>query len=182
MAQVGKTRFIEFRIADLDGNPVTNRDLTALSIFLTRDSNTCNDTVTLVNWGNDGRYYATYIPTNTGHDYLEVYDSLYDLRVIDAEDIEISDLPNVGILTQDFGGTASLSITDPDPTRFTIYVFLADDWASGRTQITYSQAATAVNADGSWAFALTVLHAIYTIVAIDAQHSETRVLATSLSV
>lgn len=191
MSQANKIRYIEFRIADLDGTPITNRDLSALQVTLFRDSTPCTDTVSLINWDNAGLYYASYTPSSRGHDYLEIYDPLYDFRVIDAEDIAPasdgsspdSDISQVVALTQDYGTEGRFTVIDRNPTRFNVLVFKSFDWQAGRIDPSYALAGTSVDEQGNWtAPILTVLPDTYHVIAIDSSSGETRVLAAFLKV
>lgn len=191
MAQANKTRYIEFRIADLNGVSVGNRDLSALQVTLYRDAQACTDVVTLTNWDNAGLYYASYKPTAKGHDYLEIYDPLYDLRFIDAEDISPatdgsspdSDISQVIGLTQDYGAEGRFKIEDRNPSRFNVLVYKSFDWQSGRTNPSYSIAGTSIDDLGNWtAPMLTVLPDTYHVVAVDSTSGENRVLAAFMKV
>jgi hypothetical protein len=186
MALVGSKRYIEFRIADTDGNAITNRDLAATTVgqrvlvSLFRDTVACADVVTLTNWSS-GRYYASYTPSASGHDYLEIYDELYDLRFIDAEDIEASSI--VEDLTQDLGGSGKYKVVDANPARFTLLVYRSFDWQSGRTDSSYSLAATRIDASGNWVDSpLSVLPDTYHLVLTDSSSGEIRIIATFLKV
>jgi hypothetical protein len=192
MASLNKPRYIEFRIVDIDDNPITARALTSTTVgqrvlvFFTRDTVACSDPVTLVNWGN-GRYYATYTPTATGHDYIEIFDELYDLRFIDAEDIvgegtdeQTSDVVSV---TQDYTSVGRLKVTQPNPQRFNLLVFNSFDWQSGRTNSNYSIIGTAIDASGNWVTpVLTLLPDTYHFVIMATDTDEVKVIAPFLKV
>src|SRR5262245_19327381 len=91
MLPSGRIRYIDFRLATLEGAPVTGRTLAVWSaapnrlIFL-RDTAVCNDALGLKDYG-DGRYTVSYSPSAPGHDYLEIYDQETDIAHIDIEDV-----------------------------------------------------------------------------------------------
>lgn len=188
MTQVGSLRYIEFRIADIDGNPVTNRDLAAVTpgqrvlVYLARDTVACSDPVTLTNWGSTGRYYASYTPSAVGHDYLEIYDELYDLRWIDVEDVASQSGGDTVTVNQDYGGVGRFVITDPDPETFTLYWFLSFDWQAGRQNPDYAVNGTAIDSSGNWVTtSLELVPDTYHVVALN-DTGIVHVLATFLQV
>jgi hypothetical protein len=178
MAQPGKQRYIEFRIVDIDGDPITDRDLEETTpgqrvlVSLFRDTVACTDPITLVNWGEDGKYYATYTPSAAGHDYLEIYDELYDLRYIDAEEVETplfslpdDELSDVITMTQDYGAVGRFKLELPEPEKYTLSFFRSIDWQSGRTDPSYAIIGTEIDPLGNWVSPeLTILPDTYHVV------------------
>lgn len=174
MAQVSTKRFIPWRIADVNGNPVTGRQLSALQVIFLRDSVACSDALNL-NEIQPGLYFLEYTPSAIGEDYIDIYDATNDERLVDDEVIVSAASEggsgglNVVQLSQDTGGTGALKVTLSNPSTYTVYVFVSQDWQSGRCSATDAIAQTAINADGSWAEpSLTVLPGTYHIVAMSA--------------
>jgi hypothetical protein len=176
VAQVGTKRFIPWRIADVNGNPVTGRQLSALQVIFLRNAAACSDALNL-NEIQPGLYFLEYTPSSTGEDYLDIYDATNDERLVDDEVIVTiatgdggsgSGL-NVVQLSQDTGGVGALKVTLSDPSTYTLYVFVSQDWQSGRCSAADAVAQTAISSDGSWAeSSLTVLPGTYHVVAMSA--------------
>jgi hypothetical protein len=185
MARVGRKRFIEFRLADITGAPVSTKVLTDLAVLFTRDDVTCTDGLTLVNKGN-GLYILEYTPSAPGHDYIDIYDATDDLRNIDAEDVDdvttFFDITTSIALTQDFGGTGVLKPVITNPQDYTLYVFPSQVWQTGQTDPVNSLAATGLDTLGNWLTSpLSVNHGTYHIVLIG-QVGDTHVIRTFLPV
>jgi hypothetical protein len=136
----------------------------------------CADAVSLTDKGS-GRYLATYVPSAAGFDFLELYNSLYDIRVQDAElvdsDATFFDIGSASVdLTQDYNGVGRLKVVASTPANFVLYVFRSQDWQSGRTDPEYALKATAIDAFGNWVSSpLTVLKDTYHIVAVSTDGS-----------
>jgi hypothetical protein len=168
MATVGNTRYIEFRVVDINNNPVTTLTLADFSVIFTRNNAACGDTLSLVNNGT-GHYVLTYIPSAVGHDYVELYNVANDVRPSDAEDVQSGALvgtDTVG-LTQDYGSVGRYKITFADPQTYSVYVFNSQDWQTGLTSPASALIGTTIDTFGNWiSTPLMVLHGTYHIVAI----------------
>jgi hypothetical protein len=151
---VGRKRFINFRIVDVDSVPQSGRVLGDFQILFTRDGSSCSDALSLINSGS-GRYILEYTPSAAGFDFLEVYDSPTDIRVQDEEEIDtIDSLFAIGAftvnLTQDYGGVSALKPDVSDPLNWTLFVYLSQDWQVGRREVDNAIGSTNLNAGGNW--------------------------------
>lgn len=174
VGRVGTTRYIDFRIVDLSGNPVTGLALGNFTTYFTRNGSTCSDVLALADKGT-GRYLASYIPLAAGFDFVELYNLTNDVRIQDAEQI---DTPETffGIsattvnLTQDYGFVGALQLTGiAQPQTYTIYLFRSQDWQSGNTAVPYAIAATPVDTRGNWVTTPLILNKdTYHVVAMNA--------------
>ena len=170
MGQVGTTRYIPWRIEDANSDPVTGRQLSDLQVIFLRDAAVCSDTLNLRET-QSGLYFLEYTPTAVGEDYIDIYDATNDVRLVDDEVIvgtsgaSGTSGMNIVQLTQDTGGVGALKVVLPDPSTYTLYVFVSQVWQSGQSSPTDAVAHTAINDDGSWATTpLSVLPGTYHIV------------------
>ncbi|TSA40054.1 hypothetical protein D4R30_00240 [archaeon] len=166
MAQVGRKRFIPFRIADVAGDPVLGRVLGDFQVTFLRDGVTCHDGLTVEESGS-GLYCLTYTPTAVGQDYVELYDTVHDLRISDDESIDDTLLEGTVIfaLTQDTGGVGALKADVRYPQTFTLYVFKSQVWQSGDHNSLSATAFTHLDASGNWLTTpLLVLRDVYHVV------------------
>lgn len=185
MARVGRKRFIEFRLADITGAPVSTKVLTDLSVLFTRNDVACTDVLTLVNKGS-GLYILEYTPSANGHDYIELYDAADDIRHIDSEDVDDAttffDITSSVLLTQDFGSVGALKPVIANPQNYTLYVFVSQAWQTGQTDPGNAVAATNLDTSGNWITSpLSVNHGTYHIVLIGSA-GDTHVIRTFLTV
>lgn len=172
MGQVGTKRYIPWRIEDANSDPVTGRQLSDLQVIFLRDAAACSDTLNLSET-QSGLYFLEYTPTGVGEDYIDIYDATNDARLVDDEVIETlagtsgtgTSGMNIVQLTQDTGGVGALKVVLPDPSTYTLYVFVSQVWQSGQSSPTDAVAHTTINDDGSWATTpLSVLPGTYHIV------------------
>jgi len=191
MLPIGTTRYIDFRLADVNGNPIPGRTLAVWvvapnSLTLLRNMQTCSDALSLQDYGN-GMYTVSYTPSTPGHDLLVIYDHDTDIRVIDSEDILPADFAigsgASGItLTQDYGGTDALRATGlaDDPTTYKLLVFTAADWIGNRRADANSLGITGLDAAGRWLMGIQVGPGIYNLVV--RKPGQTYVIAYNLTV
>jgi hypothetical protein len=173
MLPLGSKRYVDFRLAYIESNPVTGRTLAdwrtgANRLILLRNTEPCADELELKDYG-DGRYTVSYSPSSAGHDYLEIYDNACDIRVADVEDIVPPEFAIGGsaafALYEDFGGAGALRVTLPSPASYVIQVYQSSDWNRGARSDADALGATPVNADGSWARSISVAAGVYHVVA-----------------
>ena len=163
MAQVGRKRYIHFRIADGAGVPVTGRLLSNFAVTFLRDGVACADPLTLVD-RTAGLYCLIYLPSTPGQDFVELYDLENDLRIGDDEYVETTETL-AAFLTQDTGGVGALKADVRQPQTFTLYVFKSEIWQSGNHTPLAADASTPLDAFGNWLISpLPVLRATYHIV------------------
>jgi hypothetical protein len=185
VAQVGRERFIPFRIADIDGHPVLNLQLGDFQVTHFRDGVDCVETFTLEGKGG-GLYCLTYTPLSAGQDYIELYDAdpTIDIRIIDDEAIEDVDTGGVGTgnalvayLTQDTSGVGALKgDLVAQPATFTLYVFKSQIWQSGDHNPLSAETSTQLDPAGNWLTSpLPVLRDTYHIVLLN-NRGETHVI------
>jgi hypothetical protein len=176
MSTVGRLRFIEFRVVDVNSNPVTGLTLANFTVIFTRDNVACADALNLVDNGT-GHYVLEYTPSVVGHDYIELYNVTNDVRPSDAEDIiDVAGssglTPNTVNLTQDTGSIGRYKITFANPQTYSVYVFNSQDWQSGLTSSANALVGTTIDTFGNWVSTpLVVLHGTYHIVAISSSTS-----------
>jgi hypothetical protein len=182
MAKVGTVRYIYFRLADMDGEPVAGRTPSDLALTFTRNDAACADAVTIAENGG-GRYHATYTPSSEGTDYIEIYDAATDVRVIDCEVIEISVGDQIAqssqLVTLDEDSDPRLKQTD-HITGFSLYVIPSSDWDAGHRTSLYAAGQTTLNPNGTWRSKISVIKGTYHIVLMS--RTETYVLAPYLAV
>jgi hypothetical protein len=172
MGYVDRTRYIYFRVIDIDSAPVTGLTLGNFVKYFKRDNVTCADTVTIQELGS-GRYLASYVPSAVGFDFLELYNATHDVRIQDEEQIEtVSTLFGVGSetvdLTEDYGSVGRFTVTASQPEDYILYLFKSIDWEQGRTNPSYAEIATEITSAGNWVSTpLTVLKDTYHVVAIN---------------
>lgn len=147
MGFVNQLRYMDFKIVDINSNPIPGRVLSDWSIIFERNEVTCVDSLSLLDHG-DGRYAITYIPSSIGHDYLSIFDSLYGVSAIDVEDIVASSA--VASLTENFGSTNALKVLVPNPTNYILYVFDSSTWIQGSQDPIFSLGFTALDSMGNW--------------------------------
>ena len=172
MLPLGRTRYVDFRLATIDGTPITGRTLASWRtspsqlIFL-RNNAACADELSVHDYG-DGHYTVSYSPTAAGHDYLMIYDQPSDIRTIDVEDLVPPEAliggGSVAVLNQDYGGTGALLVTLSQPETYTLQVYQSSDWDQNRRVDAYALGSSAVNADGSWVSSVSVPPGSYHIV------------------
>ena len=167
MAMISTRRYIYFRLAS-GGVAVTGRVQSDFAIIFTRDNLTPPDTLTVTEIGS-GRYYATYVPTTTGTDYVELYDSGTDIRIVDVEVIQSpSDLfggADYKTVNQDYPTAGSLVVTQVTrPQDYTLYIFDYNDWQTGDQSSSFAVGQTTLNPDGSWVTSVYLLTGTYTVV------------------
>ena len=185
MGRVGRTRYIEFRIQDINSNPITGRTLSQLQTFFTRNTVTCTDPLSLNELGS-GRYVLEYTPTAAGHDYVEIYDPPTDLRVEDSEDIDDAStffgLTTTVDLSQDYGSAGRYKVTLSNPGSYILYVFNTSDWVNGNTATNFAIATTNIDSSGNWlSTPISVVHGTYNLVLFGRDGSKV-VIASSLEV
>ena len=153
MGFVNQLRYIDLKIIDINSNPVPGRILSNWTVIFERNETVCADTLSLLDHG-DGRYAIMYTPSAIGHDFLSVYDPLYDITNIDVE--EIVEASAVASLTQNFGTTGALRITAVNPTSYTLYVFDSSTWIEGNQDPLFALGSTSLDASGNWINPITV--------------------------
>lgn len=181
VGRVSRTRYIEFRLVDISGNPVTGQTLSDFVILFTRDNVACTDPLTLVE-GTLGHYVCEYVPTAAGHDYVELYHTATDTRIEDAEDIDSTatffDLSGSVQVTQDYGGVGRLVPTTLSPQNYTLYAFLSIDYQSGNYSPAFAKGFTALDTSGNWITTpMTLLPDTYHFVLLDS--SSTRIVVAA---
>jgi hypothetical protein len=166
---LGSKRYIIFKIVDIDDRPVTGRKLTDFSVLFLRNGAACSDALDLKELG-EGRYSVTYTPSAVGNDYLELRDAANDFSVLDSEDIvdqnDFSGGSGAVSLTQHYGGTDALKVTESAPDSFTLYVFLSSDWDAGRRTPGYATGSTRLSSTGAWLSEIPVPAGTYHLVLI----------------
>ena len=162
MAYVGTKRFIYFRLLDINSNPVTGRVQSQFSIIFTRNNTESPDTLTVTEIG-AGRYFASYTPSTTGTDYVEIYDAATSIRAEDVEVIELSLTQiledtgiagNVVVVNQDYGGAGVLRPSVSNLSTYVLYAFLSSNWSIGNTNPAYAVASYQMDSTGNWSFSL----------------------------
>lgn len=172
MGRVNKTRFINFRVVDINGAAVTGLTLSNFAVYFTRDGVACSDAVVLQDKSN-GRYLATYNPSAAGYDFLELYNAANDIRVQDGEVIDsLGTFFGIGqfsvLLTQDYGGVGALKAVLPNPQNYTLYIFQSQSWQTGGTSPSQAVNATKIDAAGNWVTSpLTVAPDTYHVVVMN---------------
>lgn len=169
--RVGRTHYVDFKVIDISNNPVTTLILSDFTIYFTRDGIACTDPLTFINVGG-GRYRITYSPTGAGFYFLDIYNFVNDVRVIDSEEIDTPetffDEHATVDLTQDFGGVGRLKPTISSPDTYTLYVFQSQRWQTGLNDPGYADASTNLDSLGNWITTpLTVMHGTYHIVLLN---------------
>lgn len=138
---------IQFWIADVNSNPITDCTLASFTITFTRNGVTCTDPLTLVNNGG-GSYCLEYTPSAAGCDVINIDDNVNDLHYCDIEVIDPTS--DVLTLTQDYGGSGALKVGIPKSATYTLYVYNSSDWATGNTATYMAIAYTALDSSGNW--------------------------------
>lgn len=183
MAFVGTQRYIYFYV--LNGStPITGLVKSSFSIIFTRNNSTSSDILSVTEIGS-GRYWAGYIPSTTGTDYLEIDYATYSIKVINVEVIySTSDYTggsSVVTINNNYPTSNALSVTErPHPNLYTLYIFMYSDWQIGNQSTSYAVGQTALNTDGSWVDSINVIPGAYTIVISNG--STTVVIAQNLTV
>jgi hypothetical protein len=172
MLPLGRTRYIDFAIADVNSNPVPGRTLAEWSaspnrlIFL-RNMVPCTDPLALHDYG-DGRYTVSYSPTAAGHDFLQIYDQVTDIKITDVEDIVPADFAVGGgpvfVLDENFGGAGKLKVTAANPDTYVLQVYASTSWEQGMRSDAYSVGTTVLRSDGTWAHSISVPSGTYHVV------------------
>lgn len=167
MADVGILRYIDFRIVDVQNNPVPGRQLTDWVIIHTRNNAPVSDPLSLLDH-TDGRYTITYTPSSVGHEYFDLYDALHDIRIVDIEAIQESLQEQLASdvidLNHDFGGTDALRILDPGPEQYDLFVFHSADWLTYQREDVSAVGHTRLGSDGRWLDPVPVLAGTYHVV------------------
>lgn len=164
MAVVGTTRYIPWRIVDINSNPVANRQLSALTVTFLRNAVACSDVLTLT-YINNGLYFVKYTPSASGDDYLDIYDPVNGLRLTD-EEVITSNSTTVS-LTQNTGGTNALQVKLSNPQDYVLYVFPTAVWQSGQAQTSNAVSFTGLDPQGNWTVpVLSVAPGSYALVAM----------------
>lgn len=172
---VGLQRYIDFRIVDSFGVPVTGLLITHFNIIFQRNNFNCSDALSLSDHG-DGRYTLHYTPSAAGHDFVEVFDPIYNIRIDNSRDILNgveggSDwVPSdVVTLDQNYGGPNALLVHGSAPESFTVFVFTRSNWLTEDQDVNFSLNQTPVNHDGTWINPIVVPKpGSYTVVAMKA--------------
>jgi hypothetical protein len=169
---IGQERYIEFRMYDLQENPVTGLLLSNFTVIFTRNASSCSDTLTLVENGG-GLYTLNYTPSTIGHDYIDMYNSTYDIRIQDSDDIYQVDIfvsggSGAGIytVTQNTGGSNALQLTVSNPQNYVIYAFLSSNWIVGQNTANYAYGSTTTDTSGNWLESISLPAGTYHIVAL----------------
>lgn len=174
MLPIGRTRFIDFALADAASAPVPGRTLASWRaspshLLFLRDMAACTDVLSLHDYG-DGRYTVSYSPSAPGHDFLQVYDQPTDIQVTDIEDIVPADFAvgggSVFALDENFGSPGQLLVTLPSPGTYLLQVYASSSWEQGLRSDAYAVGVSPVNADGTWQRAISVPSGVYHIVAV----------------
>lgn len=177
MGFVNQRRYIDFRIVDNSGHPVTNVTSAPLvtqvgstigpftvnpvppitpeynsnTIIFQRNDVNSTDILSIFNH-EDGRYTLMYTPSGPGHDYVDLYDHDYNTRIIDRTEIANIATNNsiVVFLNQDFSSVGFLNITVSHPEGYTLFVFNSTDWVDGRQTSTDAIGSSALTTAGNW--------------------------------
>lgn len=164
---LGSPRYITFKITDASDTPVTGRTTADLSILFLRNNVACTDTLQMTEMGG-GRYVLAYNPSGVGHDYVEIQDSANDLTVIDEEDIVNQDTifgpGSVVIVDHNYGGADALRVSEPDPTKFKLYLFESGAWEDKERSDANAAGVTSLLSTGRWATSLPVVKGSYHVV------------------
>jgi hypothetical protein len=186
---VGRTRYIDFYIADINDSPIIGRTLADWQaapnrLVLLRDTEACADALALKDYG-DGRYSVSYQPSAPGHDYFELYDQAADFKLVDVDDIVPLDWAVGGAVEtfavdHDFGGSGALRIPLAGPESYALYLYLAEDWERGFRDEADAAGRTALDAEGRWKQAVRVASGTYHIVL--RKFRETQVFRLNLKV
>ena len=170
----GDVRSIDFRITTINSVAVAGLTLPDFVVIFRRNNTVCSDTLTLLS-SSAGDYTVQYIPSSVGHDYLELYNTANDVRVIDTEDITTRSLEfgdTTKTVNHNFPTTNALSVTQVlKPTDYKIYAYLKDDWASGLRDLSQTLGHSGLNSDGSWMSTITLVPGSYTIVILNSSDS-----------
>lgn len=169
MGLVGSTIYIDFWVVD-NLTPVPGRTLSDWNIVFRRNDVPCTDTLSLEDHG-DGHYTVKYVPSAAGHDYLEIYDPLYDNRFIDVEDNKVDSNigTNIMSLDQNYGGINNLQIKVSNPTKYLLYVYRASDWIAKHNSTLNALGYTALDSQGNWINPIDVPPDAYTLVLVHDQ-------------
>jgi hypothetical protein len=167
MAFVGVERFIYFYVLNA-GTPVTGLVKSNFTIIFTRSNITSPDTLSITEIG-AGRYYASYIPTTVGTDYIEIDASTYSLQVINTEPVYDTSTFTGGssaiTVNQNYPTTNALKVTQvSSPATYTLYIYFYTDWQIGNQATNYSVGQTGLNSDGTWINNIVVVPGVYNIV------------------
>lgn len=178
MGFIGQTRYLDFRVVDLNSNPITGILLSTFvvnpmpaateetdeysptqnTIIFERDNVPCTDVLSLFDH-QDGRYTLLYVPTAAGHDYVDTWVAAYGIRDIDIEEIANTDTSlssNVANLNQDYLSPGYLRITAANPQTYTLFVFNSSDWEQGRQDTSFALGSSSLDTSGNWVNTLTV--------------------------
>lgn len=168
--RVGRTHYIPFRVGTVAA-PTAGLNLTSFVVVFTRDNvniTAISQALAVVNNGL-GRYCATYVPTDPGFYYLELYNVSSTTLITNSVEIDTAltaaDVDNFVSLTQDFGGVGALKPNVPNVADYILSIFYSKDWQVGRTDSSYSVASTTLDAGGNWlSTPLAVTHDTYHVV------------------
>jgi hypothetical protein len=173
MLPVGRTRYIDFALVDVDGDPITGRTVSSFvqapnKLIFLRNTLPCQDVLTLKDY-EDGRYTLSYLPSAAGHDYVQIYDSETDISVIDVEDVVPMDFAFGGAaalyaIDHNFGGADALRMLVESPQDWTLYVYQTDDWDYNRRGEDDAAGVTSLDENGRWKLQLSVQAGNYNIV------------------
>lgn len=160
-------RYVYFYIFN-SGAPVTGLTQASFTIIFTRNDLTSPDTLTILELG-AGRYEASYIPTTTGEDYIDIYNATYNTRIVNVENIvsveELTNGSSIVSLTANYPTANALKVTEvSSPEEYTLYVYLYSDWSVGHQSVSYSQGQTQLNSNGTWVRPILILPDFYTVV------------------
>jgi hypothetical protein len=186
---IGRTHYVDFRVVDLQSNPIAGLHLSDFVVVFTRDNVTTGETLTLTDLGG-GRYSATYLPANAGFYYLELYHVASDIRVIDEQEIDAAGSGGSGgessssvSLSQDYGGIGALRPVFSNPQNYVLYIFRSQDWQNGHMDSSYAVTLTELDSSGNWLSSpLLVIPGTYHVVCINSSIGDTRVIRAFLEV
>jgi hypothetical protein len=161
----GGKRYVDFRLVNDDNAPVTGRRLADLSVAVRRNNQPVTEQLALAEHG-QGEYTLSYTPSDSGHDYVEIYDEVLDIRVIDAEDIQdsINSSARTVLLDQDFGGQDALRVQEDNPSTLTLLVYDSSEWEQGFQDVSHALGSTALRYDGRWVSQILVTGGTYHLV------------------
>ena len=166
MAYKGTKRWVDFRISDVNGNPVAGLLLGGFTTIFTRNNVACADALSLIDCG-AGRYILNYIPSAVGHDYLELYDANDGVRIVDSEDVMI-DPEQTGVIqfVESWASPNQFQLQVAEPQSYTLAVIESSVWQAGTPNLLSAVASTQLDADGNWITSpLTILPGVYHIAA-----------------
>jgi hypothetical protein len=164
MIYKGYTRYIHFRVVDVESVPILGLVLSDFQVFY-RHNNVAQPTdgLTLTEVGN-GRYCLSYVASALGNDFLELYHGASDIRILDTEDIvtdpfgggtggEVDDGETEAfgvVLDHNYGGTDALIIHEDRPEEFKLYIYLSADWDLNKRSDDDAIGITGLDREGRW--------------------------------